>query len=89
MRREKAKQRGLTLAEYNQLGEIDPETDKEVDQYQRELGEKKDNFIIDGRTSWYFIPHSFKIYIDVEAQEGAKRIFKSLKTKDNRMKIRI
>jgi cytidylate kinase len=43
----KAKQRGLTLAEYNQLGETDPETDKEVDQYQRELGEKKDNFIIE------------------------------------------
>ncbi len=84
LRREKAKQRGLTLAEYNQLGETDPETDKEVDQYQRELGKKKDNFIIEGRTSWYFIPHSFKIYIDVEAQEGAKRIFKSLKAKDNR-----
>ena len=84
LRREAAKKRGMTLAEYNKLGEVDVSTDKEVDEYQRELGEKEDNFVIEGRTSWYFIPHSLKIYLDVSAEEGAKRIFGSLQKENNR-----
>jgi CMP/dCMP kinase len=75
LRRQKAKERGLTLAQYNELGEKDPATDREVDEYQKELGEKEDNFIIEGRTSWYFIPHSIKIYLDVNDEEGAKRVY--------------
>ena len=75
LRREAASRRGLTLAEYNKLGENDPQSDLEIDEYQKKLGETEDNFIIEGRTSWYFIPHSLKIYIDVSDEEGAKRIF--------------
>ena len=84
LRREAAKKRGLTLAEYNKLGENDPVTDQEVDFYQRDLGQKEDNFVIEGRTSWYFIPHSLKIYLDVSLEEGAKRIFSNLQQKNNR-----
>lgn len=84
MRREAALKRGLTLAEYNKLGENDPTTDLEVDKFQEELGKTKDNFIIEGRTSWYFIPHSLKIYLYVREEIGAQRIFKNLKTKNNR-----
>ncbi len=84
LRREAALKRGLTLAEYNKLGEDDPSTDLEVDNYQKELGEKEDNFIIEGRTSWYFIPHSLKLYIDVKKEIGAKRIFDNLQIKNNR-----
>lgn len=83
IRRQKAKEKGMTLAEYNKLGEADISTDFAVDEYQKKLGEKNDNFIMEGRISWYFIPNSFKIYIDVDEKEGAKRIFKHLK-KDNK-----
>jgi len=84
LRREAAKKRGLTLSEYNKLGEIEPETDMEVDKYQEKLGKEQDNFIIEGRTSWYFIPHSYKIYLDVEKEAGAKRIFGHLQQKNDR-----
>jgi len=84
IRREMAKKQGLTLAEYNRLGEKDPITDSKVDKYQKKLGKTKDNFIIEGRTSWYFIPHSLKIYLSVDKQEGAKRIFKELKKENSR-----
>lgn len=84
LRRQKAKEKGLTLAQYNKLGETDPSTDTEVDLYQKKLGETKDNFIIEGRTSWRFIPHSLKIYLDVERKEGAKRIYNELAEKDKR-----
>ena len=84
LRREAAKARGLTLAEYNKLGEEDPSTDFEVDEYQKKLGETEDNFVIEGRTSWFFIPHSLKIYLDVSLDEGARRIFSHLQQKNDR-----
>ncbi len=84
IRRQAAQDRGLTLAEYNELGETDISTDQEVDEYQRKLGETEDNFIIEGRTSWYFIPHSFKIYLDVDINEGSKRIFGHLQQENTR-----
>lgn len=84
MRRQKAQERGMTLAEYNKLGETDPSTDLEVDRYQEELGKKEDNFIIEGRTSWYFIPHSLKLYFDVEEEEGARRVFREMQEKNER-----
>lgn len=84
IRREAAKKRGMTLADYNKLGEVDKTTDLEVDEYQKELGQKEDNFIIEGRTSWYFIPHSLKIYLAVSLEEGSRRIFSSLQIENDR-----
>jgi cytidylate kinase len=84
LRREAAKKRGLTLAEYNKLGETDPNTDLEVDRYQEELGKTQDNFIIEGRTSFHFIPQSLKIYLDVDPHAGAERIYRDLQQKNDR-----
>ncbi len=84
LRREKARQRGMTLEAYNRLGETDPSTDLEVDEYQKKLGEGGDNFIIEGRTSWHFIPHSLKIFLDVDENVGAQRIFKDVSISDSR-----
>jgi len=84
LRRQAAEKRGLTLAEYNKLGEKDPQTDFEVDEYQKKLGETQDNFIIEGRTSWYLIPHSLKIYLDADEDEGARRVFGHLQQKNQR-----
>jgi predicted cytidylate kinase len=78
IRRALAKKRGMTLAEYNKLGEKDPSTDREVDDYQTELGKKKNNIIVEGRTSFYFIPNSLKVYLYCDPREGARRIWKSL-----------
>ncbi len=86
IRRELARKKGMTIDEYNKLGEKDPSTDKEVDEWQKKLGEKEDNFIIEGRTSYYFIPHSIKIYLDVNEEEGAKRIYESKASKERNEK---
>jgi cytidylate kinase len=78
LHRDLAAKRGLTLEEFNKLNEADPTIDREVDQYQAELGKKEDNFIMVGRTSWHFIPHSIKIFMTVRLDVGARRIFKDL-----------
>lgn len=79
MRREMARKRGITLEHLNMLGEREEWTDREVDDYQSELGRKDDNFIIEGRTSFFLIPSSVKIFLDVEFHEGVKRIFSEIK----------
>ena len=84
IRRDAAKKRGMTLDEYNAYGETHPETDLEVDEYQKKLGQTEDNFIIEGRTSWFLIPQSLKVYIQVSPEEGARRIFEDLKKNDKR-----
>ncbi|MCX6792681.1 MAG: cytidylate kinase family protein [Candidatus Falkowbacteria bacterium] len=74
LRRHMALEQGITLAELNKKGETDPESDLIVDRYQENLGKTSDNFVITGRTSWHFIPHSLKIFLAVDVEEGARRI---------------
>lgn len=78
MRRKMAEDRGMTLEEFNRLGEREAWTDRDVDEYQRKLGETEKDFVIQGRTSWYFIPHSVKIFLDVSVEEGTRRVFSSI-----------
>ena len=73
-RRELAKKKGLSLAELNKIGEKERWTDEEADNWQINLGKKEDNFVIDGRISYFFIPNSIKIFLAVSFEEGAKRI---------------
>ncbi len=84
IRREAAKAKNMTLAEYNCYGEQHPETDYEVDEYQKQLGKTQNNFIVEGRTSWFLIPGSTKIYFKVDPREGAKRVFAELQKNNHR-----
>lgn len=84
LRRLAAKAKGMTLDEYNRFGERDFSTDKDADEYLKKLGETEDNFIVESRTAFHFIPHSLKIYLTVSEREGAKRIFSDLKLNPNR-----
>lgn len=84
IRRRLAKSRGLTLEEFNKLGEKEIFTDKEVDEYQKRLGETEDNLVIEGRVAFHFIPNSLKIFLDVNEEEGARRIFQSLQESNDR-----
>ena len=76
MRREIAKEKEMSIEEFNKLGEKESWTDTLVDDFQKKL-RKKDNFLADGRLSWHFIPNSIKIFLTVKPRIGAKRILKS------------
>ena len=84
-RRLKAKKLGMTLEEYNKLAEKDPKTDIEADEWQKQLSLKEDNFVIDGRTCFMFIPQSVKIFLDVDDDVAAKRIFEDNKNNPARI----
>lgn len=71
-----AKEKGITLMELSKLEEENPAIDKELDEKQKELGKKEDNFVIDGRLSAFFIPNSIKIFLDADEKVRAERILK-------------
>ncbi|MBT7903043.1 AAA family ATPase [Candidatus Woesearchaeota archaeon] len=75
--REIATKRNLTILGLNQQAETDKTIDKELDDRQINLGKTEDNFIIDARIGWFFIPHSIKIFLDVTDNEAARRIFEA------------
>lgn len=70
-----ATDRGITIEELNKIGETEDWTDKEADDYQKEYGETHDNFIVEGRLAFYFIPDSIKIFLDVDLRAAAERVF--------------
>lgn len=76
MRRAMARERGLTLQEFNVLGERHAFTDHQVDRWQEKLGRTHDNMVVEGRTSFHFIPHSVKIMFTVDLRQAARRIFR-------------
>ena len=88
IRRDMATKKGMTLEEYNILGETDSSTDLEVDNYQTQLGKDTDNFIIVGRTSWHFIPHSLKIFLWTSLEIGAGRIFNNMANRNEAKNIK-
>jgi CMP/dCMP kinase len=73
--RDIAEENKIDLLELSKRAEKDRSIDEELDQRQIELGNKKENFIIDGRLSWHFIPKSIKIFIDARLDIRAERIY--------------
>ncbi len=71
-----AKERGISLLELSKLAETDKCIDEELDKKQIELGKTEDNFVIDSRLGFHFIPKSIKVFLEVDISEAAKRILK-------------
>ncbi|MBI2145723.1 AAA family ATPase [Candidatus Woesearchaeota archaeon] len=82
IRRELAREKGMTLEELNQYALTHPETDVDVDQQAahqaREAALSGKTIIVEGRTQFHFLPDSVKIYIKVDFEEGARRIWDEL-----------
>lgn len=87
IRRQLALDMGMSLAELNEYALNHPETDINVDKtaaaQARQLAEHN-IVIVEGRTQFYFIPESIKIYIKVEASAGARRIWQDLQNEQSR-----
>jgi CMP/dCMP kinase len=72
--REIAKDRDISINSLSKIAEKDQSIDLELDKKQKELA-TQDNFIIDSRLGFHFIPNSFKILLTVDLNEAARRIF--------------
>lgn len=78
-------QRGLTLAEYNARAEEDRGLDTAVDEMLRSLRDEED-IVVDSRLGFYWIPESFKVYLDLDMDVATARIFKDAVSNSGRSK---
>jgi len=77
IRRQYAREHGLTLEELNIQAEGDAASDRLVDEYQKKLA-REENILVDSRLGYHFIPKSIKILLTVPVEVGARRIWKEL-----------
>ncbi len=77
------RKRGITLDEYNQMATHDHTLDHEIDEELRNLRTVKD-IVIDSRLGFYWIPESFKVYLDLDMEVATARIFKDSVTNELR-----
>ena len=76
---------GKTLAEYNSQASEDHSLDEKIDILLRNLRTKND-VVIDSRLGFYWIPESFKVYLDLDIQVATVRIFKDAVSNNGRTK---
>lgn len=73
--RQIAKERGLGLIQLHEAMEKDKTIDQALDRKSAELAKKEDNFVIDGRIAWHFIPQSIRIFVKIDLKVAAERVF--------------
>jgi len=77
--RQMAAERGVSLLDLMKQAESDISIDKEIDERTEKIGQEEDDFVIDSRLAFHFIPDSIKIFLKVDPKEAAKRIFSDVK----------
>ncbi len=84
LQRQYAEKLGMDFSAYSEMQKTDHSIDKKVDEYQKELAEKEDNFILDSRLGWFFIPNSFKVFLTLPIKTAAERIVNDAKNNPTR-----
>ena len=70
-----AAQKGITLLQLNKSAEKDKSIDFELDNKLKELGKIKDNFIVDGRLTAFFIPKAdVRVFLQTDDKVRAERV---------------
>lgn len=67
----------ITLQAYNDQAHQNHDLDAKVDEALRDLRDKKD-IIVDSRLGFYWIPESFKVYLDLDLDTATARIYKDI-----------
>ena len=69
------RKQGMTLDEFNNMALHKHQLDHDIDEELRKLRDQKD-IVIDSRLGFYWIPESFKVYLDLDIDVATARIFK-------------
>ena len=82
-------EKGITLLELNKIAEKDKSIDFELDNKLKGLGKTKDNFVVDGRLTAFFIPHAdVKVFLETDDKVRAGRILKDKRQQEKSKNLR-
>ena len=78
IQREMAKEMGMSINLFNGYMETHPEIDREIDfnlkKFENVNGK---NLLFDSRLAWNFVPSAFSVYVSVDPEVAAKRVFEA------------
>jgi CMP/dCMP kinase len=83
--RQMASEKNIKLDELSKMAETDDSIDKELDDHNLEIG-KMNNVILDSRLGFYFIPDSFKVFLELDPRIASERILEDRKSNPDRHK---
>lgn len=76
IQRELARELGLDTLEMNRQADTDPSIDQRIDGIFVSLGQDPRGYIVDSRMAWFFLPGSFKVYLQTDLRVAAERILR-------------
>lgn len=74
---------GMTLEQYNNKAKHDHDLDDQIDEELRALRDLED-IVVDSRLGFYWLPESFKVYLDLDIDVATARIYKDVTSNPNR-----
>jgi len=74
---------GMTLEQYNNKAEDDHDLDDQIDEELRALRDQ-DDIVVDSRLGFYWLPESFKVYLDLDIEVATARIYKDISSNPGR-----
>lgn len=74
IQRQLAQELGLDTLEMNRRADTDPTIDQRIDGIFVDLGKDAKGYIVDSRMAWFFLPESFKVYLQADVAVAAERI---------------
>lgn len=72
--RQKAKEKNMSLEEFGEYAEKNPEIDKEIDKKQRKISQQRNNLVIEGRLAGWMTDAKVKIWLKAPLELRAKRV---------------
>ncbi|MDR0948779.1 MAG: dephospho-CoA kinase [Lachnospiraceae bacterium] len=86
--RDLAKEHHMSVEDFNKkvnedIQRGDHSVDDLIDQRTTKIDETRDNVIFDSRLAWHFAPRSYKVFVTVDIDEAAKRVYQDGKRADS------
>lgn len=72
--RRQAREKNMTLVEFNEYLENKPELDIYVDNCTSEYVKDKENIVVDARLGFYFVKDAFDVFLKSDIDEAARRL---------------
>lgn len=76
IQRRLAEEMGVDTLEMNRLADVDPSIDEKIDGIFAALGKDNENYVVDSRMAWFFLPDSFKVYLQTDVHVAVDRILR-------------
>ena len=86
MFRKMAAEKGLSIHEMNEIVIKNPHMDREMDERVARIANEKGSIVVDGHVLWHFLPQSLKVFLEVDIDEAARRLFEERRSSEKENK---